>query len=607
MSSSMTSSKAGDKVWLACDFETSLYEEQKSTEVWLAGYARLYSDKIAVHHSLDEFLDDILGYRRKVVCWFHNLRFDGTFIVDYLLRNGWKWTNEKRLQTKQFKTLISRMNRWYSLTLFDGKTEVEFRDSVKLIPMSLADVSKAFDTEHKKLTMEYEGYRYAGCSVTKEETEYFMGDLLVLKEALEKLFKTGNTKLTIGSCALHDFKLGYSKSDFKKMFPNLLSIRFLDTNAEFYIRRSYKGGWCYLKRGMEGIHHNGSTFDVNSLYPSMMHSSSGNVYPYGKPHFWQGSIPERAKRKDTVFFVRFRCRFRLREGYLPTVQIKGNPRYRPNEWLETSDIYYRGNYYSEWINDGVKETVYAEMTMTEADYYLFLEHYEVQGFTILDGCWFYGRAGMFDEYIDKWMEVKTTTNDKGMRTEAKLFLNNLYGKFATSTDSSYREPMLSFQDGNLVIDFLLHEEEEKEPLYIPIGSMVTSYARCFTIRAAQKNYDNFIYADTDSIHILGNKAEGIKIHSKNLMCWKLEGEWSTGRFLRQKVYAEFIRREDGEKVTPHWNIKCAGMPERCKKLFLATHPITDFDFGLRVGGKLIPTRIPGGVILKETYYTLHKR
>lgn len=605
MSNMKVSMKTGDKVWLACDTETTVYEGQKSTEAWLIGYARLYSNKIAVHHSMGEFIDDILGYRRKVTCWFHNLRFDGTFIVNYLLENGWAWTNEKKLRTKEFKTLITRMNRWYSISIFDGKTEVEFRDSAKLMPMSLEQVGIAFDTEHRKGTMEYEGIRYAGCPVTKEELEYFMCDLLVLKEGLEKMFDSGNTSLTIGSCALKEYKMMFGKNEFKNMFPNLLSIQFGDTNAEAYIRRSYRGGWCYLKKGKEGVHHNGSTFDVNSLYPSMMHSKSGNVYPTGKPHFWKGDIPQKALKEDTVYFIRIRCRFKLREGYLPTVQIKGNPRYRPNEWLDTSDIYYKGKYYSEWIDEnGNTETVFAELTMTEPDFKLFREHYHVYDLTILDGCWFYAQTGLFDEYIDKWMEIKMTTTNKAMRTEAKLFLNNLYGKFATGTDSSYQEPVLK-SDG--VVDFLLHEEEAKEPLYIPVGSLVTSYARCFTIRAAQNNYDNFIYADTDSMHILGNEAKGIQIHDKNLLCWKHESEWSTGRFLRQKVYAEFIRKEDGKKVKAYWNIKCAGMPERSKKLFLATHPITDFDFGLRVGGKLIPHRIPGGVVLKEEYYTLHKR
>ena len=72
---------------------------------------------------------------------------------------------------------------------------------------------------------------------------------------------------------------------------------------------------------------------------------------------------------------------------------------------------------------------------------------------------------------------------------AKLFLNNLYGKTASNTDSSSK---------------LAHIKEDK-----PIGFMtitaITSDVRNFIIRSTQKNYrgvneHRFIYADTDSIH-----------------------------------------------------------------------------------------------------------
>ena len=94
------------------------------------------------------------------------------------------------------------------------------------------------------------------------------------------------------------------------------------------------------------------------------------------------------------------------------------------------------------------------------------------------------------------------------RQKAKLFLNNLYGKFAMSDNSSYKEPYL---DDDGIIRFILHEEHEKKVGYIPIGSAITSYAMNFTIRHAMANYDRFCYADTDSIHLIGlDKANEVK-------------------------------------------------------------------------------------------------
>lgn len=293
---------------------------------------------------------------------------------------------------------------------------------------------------------------------------------------------------------------------------------------------------------------------------------------------------------------------------MPTVQIKGDYRYNSTQWLETSDIYYRGKYYRYFTNkEGQKEEAKPELTLFMTDYLLLLEHYEVYDLEILDGCYFHGALGLFDTYIDHYMKIKMTTKDKGERTEAKLFLNNLYGRLAINDNSSYREPFIDPETDS--IGFELHPEHEKDTLYIAAGAAVTAYARYFTITHAQANYENFVYSDTDSIHMLddGKPVKLIKEHATELLHWKRESDWSSAIFIRQKTYAEFVQKEDGKKVPGHWEIKCAGMPEKSKKLFLASHPITDFKVGLKVGGKLKPKYISGGMVLVEDFYTLRAK
>lgn len=49
---------------------------------------------------------------------------------------------------------------------------------------------------------------------------------------------------------------------------------------------------------------NGFTIDVNSLYPSVMTSDSGNRYPVGIPTWWTGDyIPPEAKAKTNTFYT----------------------------------------------------------------------------------------------------------------------------------------------------------------------------------------------------------------------------------------------------------------------------------------------------------------
>lgn len=104
------------------------------------------------------------------------------------------------------------------------------------------------------------------------------------------MFDEGHNSITIGSCCLKEFKSFYDKTDYNNLFPNLYEIeidgKYCQENAGEYIRKSYKGGYCYLKPSCANkIIKGGLTLDVNSLYPSMMHSISGNYYPVGKPRF----------------------------------------------------------------------------------------------------------------------------------------------------------------------------------------------------------------------------------------------------------------------------------------------------------------------------------
>lgn len=596
------------KTYVVADFETTVYEGQTETAVWSACWDFLDGSGIDLTGNIHDFMEALILEGKNLIIYFHNLKFDGNFILYYLLTHEYQWTNNKpnEMPPNTFSALISDKNRFYDIkvkTRFDAI--LEFRDSVKLLPFTLRQVSSAFNTKHKKLDMEYKGYRYPDCPISDEEIKYILNDVRVLREAMEVMIDRGHTRLTIGSCCVNEYKQEFDKDEFKGIFPDLKEIpcpAIVGEHTDGYIRRTYKGAWCYLKK--PGDYLNGKTYDVNSLYPSVMHSQSGNYYPVGKPTYFYNKIPERILEDNTyVWFIHIKCHFQLREGYLPTLQIKGNFLYKPNEWLTTSDIYYRGQYYRQVVKDGEIYEAEPELFLTFKDYELLMKHYEVENLQIIDGCYFHGELGIFDQYIDKWMYQKEHAATKVDRTESKLFLNNLYGKLASSDNSSYQVPYL---DENNVVQYELVKENNKPVFSIDKGSMVTSYARYFTITHAQQNYENFIYADTDSIHMLDKPAIGIKEHPSALLCWKKETVWRKGIFIRQKTYAELPIEKDGEKVYPKWEITCAGMPEKSKELFLKEHPITDFKYGLTMRGKLVPKRIKGGVILVETEFTLRK-
>lgn len=605
--------------YYVCDFETTVFKDQTYTEVWAAALVKLWSEDVEIYQSISEFLDGVFDLGCNIIGYFHNLKFDGNFIIDYLLRNNYKWnrTSERNMNNNDFKCAISDRGAWYTITIKHKNNIIEFRDSLKLLPFSVERIGKSFKTEHKKLNMEYEGFRFAGCVITPEEREYIANDVLVVKEALEIMFERGHQKLTIGSCCLEEFKQTYDKQDYQNFFPDLTEVEideqtYGERTADAYIRHSYRGGYCYLVKGKENhMYNRGWTADINSSYPSNMSSESGNYYPVGKPQFWTGEIPEVAK--ENYYFVRIRCRFQVKPGMLPTVQIKGSFLYVGTDYLTTSDYYdySTGTYKRYYMKNGKLHDSYVTMTMTGVDYELFLKHYNVFDLKILDGCWFRQEIGLFDEYMYKYKQIKENSKD-AERELAKLYLNNLYGKFSSNDLSSYKVPYIN--DKN-VLGFEIVEEHDKKPGFIAVGSAITSYARRFVINAAQANYqgpdrDGFIYCDTDSIHCSGNPndAKGIKIHPTNFCAWKLESYWDKAIFVRQKTYIEHVTHNDGEPVEPYYSIRCAGMGEKAKQEFLKEHDIHEFKEGLKLNNMLKPVRMPGGIVLvNKGYHMTPKR
>ena len=645
---------------LVGDFETTVYENQEYTEVWASALVEMGTEDVMIFHSIDETYDYLLSLKENVLVYYHNLKFDGSFWLYYLIQKlGYKQDyfkneegdyqfNEGKLTNKTVRYAISDLGQWYNIQFKYDTYTIELRDSLKLLPFSVKRIGESFKTKHKKLDMEYKGYRYAGCEITDEEKQYIANDVLVVKEALEFMYEQGHKRLTIGSCCLDEFKKTVNNFDYDAWFPNVYDIPldpqvYGSKTAGDYIRKSYKGGWCYLVKGKENkIKHNGTTADVNSLYPSMMLSESGNVYPVGVPFFFQNEIPDFCFNDEYYFFVRIKTRFYIKKDKLPTIQIKGNVFYKGTEWLTTSDIWNprTQTYCQEYVTlDGEILPAVVELTLTKTDYILFCEHYAVKDFQVLDGCYFHTVKGVFDEYLTHYREIKQ--NSKGaMRELAKLFSNNLYGKLAASMESSFKY-IVPDEEG--ILHYYVQEQFNKTPGYIPIGSAITSYARNFTIRAAQANYygpDNrgFIYADTDSIHcdLQPHEIKGIKVDDKLYNHWKLEANWDYAIFVRQKTYIEHVIAENLEPIEePYLSIKCAGMPDRCKNLlkisidgrnateltekeldyfgeltpeeekFLETpRTIENFKKGLLVPGKLLPRQIKGGIVLVDTTYEM---
>lgn len=535
---------------------------------------------------IDSFINYCSLINESSSFYFHNLKFDGEFIIHYLLTHGFVHVNEKKLGVNQFSTIISDLNVFYCIKVkFKEEVIISFFDSLKLLNFSVEEVAKAFNLSIKKLEIDYKAKREKGHKITDEEKEYLKHDVMIMSLALEKMFEMKITRMTIASNAMNFFKDTISKKRFEEWFKPPLYDKDL--------RQAYKGGFTYLNEIYRGKEvKEGIVLDVNSLYPSVMYYSS---MPYGEGIYFDGKyVPDKLYN---LYIQNITCQFRIKKDMIPTIQIKNNLSFVPTEYLSSSN--------GESIN----------LTLTNVDLKLFLEHYDIYDVSYNWGWKYKSSTKIFKSYIDYWNELKvkaTKEGNKPLRTIAKLMLNSLYGKFAASPEGRSKIPYLD----NNIVKYKLSELEERTAYYLPISIFITSWARDKTIRSAQAVYHRFIYADTDSLHLEGTDIpENLLISDTELGKWKIESTFKRGKYLRQKCYIEDAvtpvdEIEKFKKENPEClhlvskdsiiNIVCAGMPKGCYK----NVTWENFDYGSVFDGKLGVKHTDGGIVLVDTTFTI---
>lgn len=520
--------------------------------------------------------------------WFHNLRFDAAFLDTYLqdepplglgMSSG-KWFS-RQVPQGSFGALISDMGAHYAryIHLQDGR-RFEVRDSLKKFPStSVAALAEMFAAPQPKGEIEYTLERPAGYQPTEAEWAYLETDTEIVATALAAPKSVGADGLTVGGDALAEFKRLHEGGTFRTTFP------LLERETDDFIRRALRGGWSYANPLWQGqlLDCEGAVEDVNSMYPALMHRHS---FPVGTPIQLAPGQTGAKGYPHTIIGAMIDAT--IRPGKLPVIQVKRDPRYNPVQYqTEVRGV--------EWYG-------------TEIDWALLYENYEVDVIGWYGGLAFKGRAGLFNRYIDKWMRVKEEAGfvmaaekkagrygsvkwakAAGERAQAKFQLNNLWGRFTINPLRASRLPRLT-DDG--APTYTLGSQQYDEPSYTAVGVFTTSYGRDYIIRNAQSFGDDFLYADTDSIHHKGLGTGTLEMHDTKLGAWKREGVFDQATYLRAKSYAERVGGEADSHV--------AGLPRK----LLDGLRVEDLVIGAKFHGKLVPKRVPGGVILESTDFII---
>ena len=120
------------------DFETSTWI---SNETWVWAWALCdieNLDNVEVGNSIEDFFERIKKEANPYI-YFHNLKFDGEFILYYLMTHGFEYVESREKRTNTFSTLISDMGLFYSIEVYFevGKKTKKVKFLLKISKISI--------------------------------------------------------------------------------------------------------------------------------------------------------------------------------------------------------------------------------------------------------------------------------------------------------------------------------------------------------------------------------------------------------------------------------------------------------------------------------------
>ena len=557
----------------------------------------------------------------KTYIYVHNLDYDFHFIKSYL----WHMCDENALKME----IIARYGKVISVTMRPTEDsvfesgEVIIRDSMKKIPgSSVRSLGKLIGLPKLEGVSEdfHPGWSKETDFSDPAQWEYVKRDAQIVAAAMERLHAAKRNKSTASGDAWKlmkqyiagDGKNPKSDMRWKKYFPKL------STELDLRLRKGYTGG---LNISMCQGEHEGVIVheDVHSMYPTVM---SYDPLPYGIP-----TMQFHPPRDGALYIVETRIKFRLKEGMFPWFQFK-----------QAYDNLIEGVAHGSLIEETYQ---WHEMTLTNVDLDILMDWYDVEFDPDYPHTYFVflQKTGIFAGYIEHYMAEKERAEKGSLEyTSAKLAMNSGYGRMALARETE--ETVLEWDDE--FGDYMLHSSptmNDDTENYLPYAMFVTSYARarllenCRTLLAEGKQ---ILHCDTDSVIHLSDES-GLMDHGDYLGGWGIESRpiriWEGGF----KRYIE--QHHDPIRSVKDLTVTCAGVPQRFNhlgvpvgmwiellddpQLITTSSVLGDHDYRIKSEWlrkiytdngmdpdhvntmKLLPHKVPGGIILEEHQHTLN--
>lgn len=501
--------------WTA-DCETDPFKHGRMPEPFIFGAYN--GDEYVEFASADAFVEYF--YNKNVIIYAHNGgKFDWHFILDHLEPG-------------------------VSISVINGRLAkfrigaAEFRDSYSLLPIPLAAWAKdefdygLLEPELRRIPANHDKIR-----------KYLRSDCVNLWDILAKFFDGYGRKFTLA---------GASMSKWREMSgeePDQSSRKFYEEMKPYY----YGGRVECFQTGNK--REKFSVYDINSAYPfAMVHN-----HPWGVLYFVDNRLPKGAEKIQRSFI---KCRAR-----------------------STGAFPFRSHAGLEFPNDGEFRTFY----ITGWEWLSALDTGTLSGDTSIIEVREFADDIDFAEYVRHFFDLKASAKermknpaDRDAKADyifAKLFMNSLYGKFA-SNPQEYKEYLTCLPDEPQAMHEIHRCKECEEcnekvlrpfscersyrpvtPLHnvtiisrplpepsqryfnVAVGASITGFVRAHLWRAICAS-DRPLYVDTDS---LAARSSRVKIGSE-LGLWSREGDFKEYAIAGKKLYAFWPVGKDKPKI-----------------------------------------------------------
>lgn len=538
--------------WFISDFETittktKYYQDNGDTGVLLFSLQKYESNDTCVNGvNIGEYFTYIMSFKKSCTVFFHNLSFDGDFIVKYLQQHTrFKLTYaDKKVGFKFFRqnNRIYYIQLSYKIRNKNGNSQwikIVFRCSLLLLSASVSalaksigktkyitddDMSNFYDREPTD-TLENVDKRYLDyCNNDVDVVNTCLSNFTKSLESLPLLKAYNDNRLknkksifnpfhylTAGALAMGLLKNIYLPN-YNRDNKSRISL-YLDESDYDTIRPFYTGGWTQFNPDFNGAPvkvNNGVFIDVNSAYPHQM----SKELPYGVVHSDRPNTPHYTFKTIKVISATIKDKFK-------NVVILRN-------W-KRDDVQKEMRYVRE-LNNFICHYIEEEWDIINEYYDIKFEWIENK--YMLKQAW--AKEYIYDLYY--WKSYYKSCGNNAFANTFKILLNSSYGKMGMRKDfdSMYYIPKIelhgdSYSDinqinrGNEILmenkkfNFKYASETYKiDETLVPVictpvksATRFSNIASASVITALERVYlwetirdlgpDKFIYSDTDSI------------------------------------------------------------------------------------------------------------